>query len=258
MTNEGQERAVRVLWVGNSYTMQGRLPRVVGRMVRDSDAPVRLESDAGTVGGKDWKWHFENPDSRAMPRLERNRYDLVVLQNHSLGSLRARPQMMEYGRRFVELVRERGAEPVFFCTWPRRPDRAQTGSLRSDWDAIRGAYEELARRYEAVLAPVGHAWYRVMTERPDLDLHVGDGSHPSAAGTYLAACVFHATFTGRSPQGLATRKAWEYRDVAGEWKQVEATLDEQTAAYLQRTAAEVRAELADRPEGGGLRLTVGR
>jgi hypothetical protein len=57
---------------------------------------------------------------------------------------------------------------------------------------------------------VGEAWRRARNdpagtsalERANASLFVADGSHPSAAGTYLAACVFDATLYGKSPVGL--------------------------------------------------------
>jgi hypothetical protein len=40
---------------------------------------------------------------------------------------------------------------------------------------------------------------------PKLILHGADHKHPSATGTYLAACVFYATIFGKSPEGLPGR-----------------------------------------------------
>ena len=51
-------------------------------------------------------------------------------------------------------------------------------------------------------APVGDAWERSLAERPAIVLHDADGSHPSPAGTYLAACVFYAVLTGRRLDGV--------------------------------------------------------
>ena len=37
---------------------------------------------------------------------------------------------------------------------------------------------------------------------PNLVLYQPDKSHPAPGGSYLAACVFYATITGKSPVGL--------------------------------------------------------
>lgn len=55
-------------------------------------------------------------------------------------------------------------------------------------------YLEMADVLDAYCAPVGEAWRRVRRECPSLQLYNSDGSHPSPAGSYLAACVFYAIF----------------------------------------------------------------
>ena len=57
-------------------------------------------------------------------------------------------------------------------------------------------YLEMADVLDAYCAPVGEAWRRVHAECPSLQLYNSDGSHPSPAGSYLAACVFYAIFFG--------------------------------------------------------------
>ena len=46
------------------------------------------------------------------------------------------------------------------------------------------------------------AWERALKEDPKRVLHSADRSHPSKAGTYLAACVFYAAIFRQSPSGL--------------------------------------------------------
>jgi homocysteine S-methyltransferase len=48
---------------------------------------------------------------------------------------------------------------------------------------------------------VGPAWERARAEHPEVELHDADGSHPSPAGTYLAACTFLGALLGKSPVG---------------------------------------------------------
>jgi len=51
------------------------------------------------------------------------------------------------------------------------------------------------------VVPVGAAWAESWATRPDLHLWHADGSHPSPAGTYLAAAAFYAALTGESCGG---------------------------------------------------------
>ena len=54
--------------------------------------------------------------------------------------------------------------------------------------------------------PAGKAWDQVHRDHPDLDLYGPDGSHPSPAGSYLAACVCFAVIHG--PESVARLSAF--------------------------------------------------
>ena len=55
---------------------------------------------------------------------------------------------------------------------------------------------------DAPVAPVGMAWEKALTHRPDLSLWRADHVHATPQGTYLAACVLYAVIYGQSPVGL--------------------------------------------------------
>jgi hypothetical protein len=58
-------------------------------------------------------------------------------------------------------------------------------------ETIGPAYAVIAAELDAVLVPAGHAWLTSRASRPDIHLHHADGSHPSPAGSYLAAAMFY-------------------------------------------------------------------
>jgi hypothetical protein len=103
-------------------------------------------------------------------------------------------------RELEAVARELGATPTLYMTWAKKkwPDQAAV---------ISAAYREVGDELTSPVAAVGDAWVVARKQRPDLDLYVSDGSHPSPAGSYLAACVIYATLTGRSPVG-APREVW--------------------------------------------------
>jgi hypothetical protein len=57
---------------------------------------------------------------------------------------------------------------------------------------------------DATVAPCGAAWHQMSLDNNSFwsGLYSGDGSHPSAWGTYLNACVFYATIFRKSPVGI--------------------------------------------------------
>lgn len=57
------------------------------------------------------------------------------------------------------------------------------------------------------MAPVGLAWQRFLREHEAPALHDRDQSHPTVAGSYLAACVFFAVLFQASPVGAGVKIA---------------------------------------------------
>ncbi len=84
---------------------------------------------------------------------------------------------------------------------------------------VNRTYLTMARDNQAVVAPVGEAWWVVREERPDIALYA-DNTHPNPAGTYLAACVFFATLFQNPCGGAAVPRQ----------------VDQTIAAFLQKTA----------------------
>jgi hypothetical protein len=106
---------------------------------------------------------------------------------------------------------------ALYLTWARR-------NAPGAQAAITEAYSSIARETGAVLAPVGVAWEWFLREHDRPILHDKDNSHPSMAGSYLAACVLFGVLFGESPAGVQS-------GVKG--------LDEQEIRLLQATAAGV-------------------
>ena len=85
---------------------------------------------------------------------------------------------------------------------------------------------EIAAELAALVVPLGPAWQAALRQRPDLRLYVEDGSHPSKAGSYLAACVFYATLFDQGSIGLTVAESMR--------------LLEDTAVFLHAIAARFR------------------
>jgi hypothetical protein len=70
-----------------------------------------------------------------------------------------------------------------------------------------GLFPDIGRELGAAVVPVGLAWRRFLRAHGHLALHDRDQSHPTLAGSYLAACVFLAVLFGESPVGVAAEVA---------------------------------------------------
>jgi len=209
-----------ILFIGNSFTARNDLP---GLLVRMAEARgIKIEHRLISVGGASLRTHWnkgEAPDA-----IRRGRYDYVVLQEQSTLPVKNAARMKENVRLFDEVIRAAGATTALYMTWARRDTpEAQR--------AITDAYASVGLELGATVVPVGVAWQKVLRRPAHPVLHDKDGSHPTPAGTFLAACVFLATLSAQSPIGLTI-------GVEG--------LPDRDLDLLRRTAAEVTRSRATR------------
>jgi hypothetical protein len=192
---------IRVLFIGNSYTFFNNLPQILTVLAESANQAVETEMIA--AAGATLKKHWE--DGKALEALKRGHWDYVVLQEQSTLGLPSQPgaqinspkMFHEYARLFNAEIVKAGAKTVFFLTWARQ-DRPHTQALLTD------AYLSIAKELKAIVAPVGIAWQKAARKNGRVALHQKDLSHPTPAGSYLAACVLYSTVCGKSPVGLTT------------------------------------------------------
>jgi hypothetical protein len=200
----------RVLLVGNSYTHFHSLSRQIEKLAASTATPLRV--DAVTHGGYTLRMHWMKSAARA--RIASGGYRYVVLQDHSLRPLDHLDEFHDYGERFARAAISAGAKPVLYQTWPRNPssrfynERTKPRSADEMASQLDQAYSALADSQGALLAPVGRAFTVGLAAHPEVELYGRDGTHPSWAGSYLAACVLYGTLTGKDPRN-ASYVPWE-------------------------------------------------
>ena len=204
----GQERPaqqpLRLLFIGNSYTYFNNLPEMFAKLAEAGGHQVETRMVA--PGGWKLQDHWDRGDAPKV--LHERKWDYVVLQEQStLGVntiIDGQPRVTgdqafrPYADKWATEVRKAGARPVFYLTWARK-------ATPDDQAVLNDAYIRAARANRSTVAPVGIAWSEVRQRHRSIELFYSDGSHPSAAGTYLAACTFYATIFDASPEGLPAR-----------------------------------------------------
>jgi hypothetical protein len=101
------------------------------------------------------------------------------------------------------------AETVFYRTWGRKDGDA---SNCASWppvctyegmdDLLHQRYMQMASDNHAIVSPVGVVWKHLRSVHPEIELYASDGSHPSAAGSYAAACSFYAVILRKNPLSI--------------------------------------------------------
>jgi hypothetical protein len=201
---------LKVLFIGNSFTARNNLPGLIAQLA--ATRGKHLEHRLISAGGASLRNHWNAGE--ALKAIKEGQYDLVVLQEQSTLPIKNARRMHENVRLFAEAIKDAGAKTVLYMTWARRhaPETQQ---------AITEAYTGIGREIGATVVPAGAAWQGFLAEHDQPALHDRDGSHPTLAGSYLAACVFLAVLFQENPVGIDA-------EVAG--------LSAKDAAELQKTA----------------------
>lgn len=254
--------AERALFLGNSFTFANELDQVVLGLLSEGD-PAWADGEATRLadGGLTLADHQERAETagsewEAALGADGPSWSWVILQDQSqipgFSATQAEYRASRAaGVALDALAEARGAGTVFFLTWGYRagdetnPDRFPDFATMQERLAEGYAdYQEAAGEdgTPAWIAPVGLAFARAWAteEEAGLDplspesrfyqLYAEDGRHPSVFGTYLAACVFYASLSGRSPEGLGAGALGEADAV---WAQAiaAATVFDQSLGY---------------------------
>ena len=192
---------VRVLFLGNSYTYVNDLPGVFRDLARAAGRNVETAMVAN--GGETLAQHAASTDSTGA--IGSSRWQVVVLQEQSeIPSVEAlrQAQMYPAARSLVGLIRADGATPVLLETWAHQGGWPDYGlDFAGMQAAIDQGYGTIAGELKVSVAPAGKAWQDVVQADPAISLWQPDGSHPTPAGTFLAACVLYTRIFGPCPTG---------------------------------------------------------
>lgn len=227
----------KVLFLGNSYTAVNNLPALVQGLAESAGYDIYV--DKNTPGGYTLAFptngHLYNQTS--LDKIAAEAWDYVVLQEQS------QFPVIEYyrnnytftgARELDSIIKQNNSctQTMFYMTWGRKYGGQQciNGYCSVDFtdyahmqDSLASAYLWMSNDLQTPVAPVGMAWKKSIIEYGDpVELFASDASHPSLAGSYLAACVYYAAIFHESPEGLSYN----------------AGLEEEDAIYLQMIAAE--------------------
>jgi hypothetical protein len=160
--------------------------------------------DVEARGGYSLRMHWKS--RTALMKIRNGHYSHVVLQGHSLSAIDHPDELAEDAERFHNAITASGSRTVLYETWARKPNTSlyRKHALVRTFDDMAGridtTYTGIARRLHAELAPVGGAFVRAWKSTPVVSVWGNDGSHPTLAGSYLAACVLYGAITGRDPR----------------------------------------------------------
>ena len=175
---------MRILMLGNSFTYANDMPSMLAEI---TGAEVVHHTRGGAHLAEQLNPRTKN-GARTQAALEDEFWDYVVLQEYSSGPVTSVRAFKRSISRLCARIREEGAMPVLYATWPyRRDSRAYEEMGISYEEMAQGLYEayhEAAEKNQALIADVGQRFCELEGNE---ELYADDGQHPSEAGSRLAA-----------------------------------------------------------------------
>ncbi len=194
---------MNVLFLGNSYTFFNDLPGMTATLATKAGVP--LVTNSVTRGGA-YLHQFTDPADELYNRWQSlyksQAWDAVILQNQSFHPVKdpvAYRQAVMDMRSFLQP----GQKIFLYETWAYKDQSEKLVKTELTYSAMYTRMVQSCRSAadatDAIVVPVGEAFAHIHDLHPEIELYNPDGSHPSPAGTYLAACLFFAKLTGRAP-----------------------------------------------------------
>lgn len=185
------KNSLKILFIGNSFTQRNDLPALLTEMA--AVRGVTVTHTLISAGGASLRTHWNA--GQAANTIATGGYDYVVLQEQSTLPVKNSARMAENVRLFGESIKQAGAKTVLYMTWARQ-------HVPETQREITDAYNSIGKELGAIVVPVGLAWQNFLANHENPVLHDRDQSHPTLAGTYLAACVFLIVLLKLNPVGI--------------------------------------------------------
>lgn len=186
-----------VLFIGNSYTYYSNMPHLVS-LISDSTKTKIITSKSTASGAKLSDHWYGNKGLKSKEAISSGKYDIVVLQGSSSEAVKKKKEFLEYSKKLSDLVKASGAKPYLYVPWPPK-------KIPQFQEIITESHQQASKESDCGLVMVGEAWKLAKTLRPDIQLFLPDGSHPTDLGAFLTACVFVDTFSRELPKNLPDR-----------------------------------------------------
>lgn len=198
----------KILMIGNSYTWYHHLDEMLEDIC--SSAGVKAEVTSVAKPGASLKL-FSNTNNRFGRRvyqlLKYKKWDYVILQDRHFYPISSPDKLYDAVLKLHPYIEASGAQTVLFMTWA--PDSRCKDyetfkyivSGRTQYQAkIKEAYETTAKDVNAIVVPAGLTILKAEKLNLTVPLLRKDGSHPTYAASYAAACTIFKTLFPDAPE----------------------------------------------------------
>ena len=195
---------MKILFIGNSYTFFSDLPELFRALAEKNGKDVDVSSV--TKGGWSIIKYLDLGDENSEKlnaALDNAYYDAVILQDHSIISIKTPEQFADGMTRMAERLEGKAERIILYQTWARKAGHktlVENGWSREQMhEVVTSAYRGMAAELGADISLVGECFYRLSEAHPEIELYNPDGSHPSYEGSAFAAICHYRTVYGELP-----------------------------------------------------------
>ena len=207
-----EKKSYSILFIGNSYTYYNDMPTTIFKKIVEA-AGHSAEVNAITCGGYTLS-QFADPTDTYGKQVEEaltgaKKYDFVILQEQSVRPASSKAnEFYDAVRNLAERIRATGATPILYSTWGRKTgsDTLSTYNFTNEsmtWK-LAASYQAIGDELSIPVVHVGLAFYDIYTNSK-IELYNSDKSHPSIAGSFLAAVCLYAEIYDVDPTSLSFR-----------------------------------------------------
>ncbi len=220
----------RVLFIGNSYYGVNNLPDLIYNVGIGLGDTIYYE--AYTPGGYTAQMHWN--DAATKTKIMQGNWDYVCIQcqsqEPSFSPAQVESNTFPFIKKLDSLVQATNtcAETMYYMTWGRKNGDAGNCASYPPVCTFDGMNQRLRESYllfadstNASVIPVGVAWKNVRDSFSNIELYQADESHPSVAGSFLAAAVFYYSFFPKSvgliqylPVGVTNSESFYLQTIA--------------------------------------------
>ena len=199
------------------------MPQLVANLA--SSVGDNLNFSTSTVDGYSLYQHSTN--TTTLNLISQGGWDYVTLQEQSQNPSQPLSWVQSNVFPYAQLLDNRintynpNAETIFYMTWGRKngdsercPTLPEVCTYVGMDDLTRERYMTMAADNHAITSPVGAVWRYIRENYPSIELYDPDGSHPSSAGSYAAACSFYTAIFRKDPALLTYNYSLSSSDAA--------------------------------------------
>ena len=198
---------MKILMLGNSYTYFFDMPKILQALFDENDVDAQV--DSVTAGGRRLVQNADEGDplhAEVVKKCAQNAYDVLILQEQSHTPMSHYREFLRGVCGCVELVKP--ARTVLYATWGRKEGCDLLDEFgwtnQSMTEGLAAAYDAAARKVGGQSAHVGKCFFETCKEYPAIELYDPDLSHPSYAGSCVAALTIYKKLMGKLPAKTAS------------------------------------------------------